>query len=762
MKKLFTCAILVQLSITNIFSQITISPTISNISCNGQCDGSVELIIANGTPPYTYLWSNGDTIQNLSNLCGAIYEVTVTDALLEYTIQSFDVIEPLVLLAIPNATSASCNGASDGQITLGVSGGTIPLSFSWNNGTNFQNQSNLTAGIYTYNITDAKGCTTNGSATVLENNVAVQIIKVFPTCKSSNGTITINVTTGTAPFNFKIGAFAPQNSNVFSNLAENNYSILITDSFGCTITEVVELSRIRIIVEYLKPANCSNQNGEIRMKAVGGTPPYTYVWNTGLTGSTASNLSVGGYSVTVKGSAGCNHHTVINVPFDTLCVGKLSGRAFYDRNNNCVFDGVDAPMVASPIQIKGTNETVSVITNIDGYYENTLPLGLYTIEPFANQLQSVACPTGGKRQVNLSVAGMTMSNLNFGIQSFPIEDVSIRGYWGVARPGFESNIWVTLTNNSTLPGGSVGTATLNLDSRVIPTSANNSGVISGNTISWNYNLLPGATKTFNAIAQITPPPAVNINDVLEHFSTITPSTTDDFTNNNLDTIFQSVQGSFDPNDKAVFPAGNLFAKDTVLKYTIRFQNTGNDTALVIIVRDTLDVNINPYTFRNFTASHSMTPVFVANNIIEFRFDQINLPDSFANEVSSHGFVSFFINRFKNAPAGSIIKNSASIYFDYNTPIKTNTVENTVVNLVSSMEALDNTSIKIYPNPTSERLFIDVEDEQFRTAILFDLNGAKVAESSFPELSVLGLPQGLYVCKVALKNAAVYYTKIIVE
>jgi len=763
MNKLLVCAIVAQMSFTNIFSQITISPTTGNVSCNGQCDGFIDIIVADGTPPYTYLWSNGDTIQNLSNLCGGNYEVTVTDALLDYTIQNIDVVEPLLLMATANVNNASCNGVADGQITLGVSGGTTPYAFNWNNGTNFQNQSNLPAGTYGFTIVDANACTTSGSETVQENNVAAQLSSVFPTCKSSNGTITVNVSSGTPPFTFKLGSAASQTSNVFTNLPENNYSILITDALGCSITEVVELTRIRLTIDKLTPANCSNQNGEIRMKAIGGTAPYTYVWNTGATGATLSNLPVGGYSVTVTGTAGCKSHTVVEVPFDTTCIGKVRGRAFYDHNNNCIFDANDAPMVASPIEIKDTSGIITgVVTDVFGYYQCVLPLGLYTIEPFANQLQNVACPVSGKRSANLTSAGMVINNLDFGIQSFPIEDVSIRGFWGVARPGFASNVWVTLTNNSTLPGGSNGTATLKLDSRVIPASANNSGVISGNTISWNYSLLPGATKTFNAIVQITPPPVVNINDVLVHIASITPSTTDDFSNNNRDTIFQSVQGSFDPNDKAVFPAGNLFAKDTVMKYTIRFQNTGNDTALVIIVRDTLDANLNPYTFRGFTASHPMTPVFVSNNVIEFRFDQIYLPDSFENEVASHGFVSFFINRYNNIPSGSIIKNSASIYFDYNTPVKTNTVENTFINAISSVEEFGNTAIKIYPNPASDRLFIEVEEEQFKNATLFDLNGARVADSTSPELSVSGLPQGLYVCKIELKTSAVYYTKIIVE
>jgi len=139
-----------------------------------------------------------------------------------------------------------------------------------------------------------------------------------------------------------------------------------------------------------------------------------------------------------------------------------------------------------------------------------------------------------------------------------------------------------------------------------------------------------------------------------------------------------------------------------------------------------------------------------------------LPDSFVNEPASNGFVTFVINRFKNIPIGSTVKNQVAIYFDYNLPIFTNTIVNTIVNPVSSIQEFSNAAIKIYPNPVNEKLFIVVEDYQFQHAILYDLNGAKVAENTLPELSVAGLPHGMYVCKVALKNTAVYYTKIIVE
>ena len=142
-----------------------------------------------------------------------------------------------------------------------------------------------------------------------------------------------------------------------------------------------------------------------------------------------------------------------------------------------------------------------------------------------------------------------------------------------------------------------------------------------------------------------------------------------------------VIGSFDPNDKAAQPLGSgpphLLARDSTLHYLIRFQNTGTDTAFTVIVRDSLHRWLDPASFRLEVASHPVVASLSGLGILELRFPNIMLPDSFVNEPASHGFVKFSLRIRPQVPALTQIENFAAIYFDFNEPVLTNTVFHTI-------------------------------------------------------------------------------------
>ncbi len=135
-------------------------------------------------------------------------------------------------------------------------------------------------------------------------------------------------------------------------------------------------------------------------------------------------------------------------------------------------------------------------------------------------------------------------------------------------------------------------------------------------------------------------------------------------------------GSYDPNDKNGSPEGlgNDFRiyEGTELTYHIRFQNTGTDTAFHIVVLDTLPAELDIETFQPGLSSHDYEWEILSDNILKFTFEYIMLPDSNVNETASHGFIRFDINPYESLPIGTMIKNEAAIYFDYNLPIITNT------------------------------------------------------------------------------------------
>jgi len=135
-------------------------------------------------------------------------------------------------------------------------------------------------------------------------------------------------------------------------------------------------------------------------------------------------------------------------------------------------------------------------------------------------------------------------------------------------------------------------------------------------------------------------------------------------------------GSFDPNDKRASPSGygaNHYIEQNIdISYHIRFQNVGNDTAFNIVIRDTLSPHLDPGSIKPSISSFPYSFRIEDNNVLIFSFNDINLVDSVANEPDSHGFVKFTISQKDSVPLGSMIYNSAAIYFDFNEPVITNT------------------------------------------------------------------------------------------
>ncbi len=145
---------------------------------------------------------------------------------------------------------------------------------------------------------------------------------------------------------------------------------------------------------------------------------------------------------------------------------------------------------------------------------------------------------------------------------------------------------------------------------------------------------------------------------------------------------QENKGSFDPNDKNPYPTGTgpnfEIEPNTDLDYHIRFQNTGTDTAFTVVIRDTISPHLDINSIQPGASSHSYEFDLIGDGAIKFTFNDILLPDSNINEPASHGFVKFRINQEQDVAPGTIINNTAFIYFDFNEPIQTNNVFHTII------------------------------------------------------------------------------------
>ncbi|MCB9185392.1 MAG: HYR domain-containing protein [Flavobacteriales bacterium] len=329
----------------------------ANVSCNGAADGSININVIGGEDclTYTYAWTgpNGftSTDEDLTGLEAGTYTVVVTDASGCFYSDNITLTEPDTLdvstsVSDYNGVNISCGGASDGWIDLTISGGASPYSVSWNNGEMTEDIDSLVAGIYTYTITDANGCTTTGSIALTEPDGLASFITTSDyngyqiSCFGLNdGSIDLTVTDGTAPYSYLwTGGAITEDLN---NLSAGNYIVEITDANGCTRLDSVELIQpndISIESRDTVMISCNGDaNGAFTVEAIGGVPAFTYQWSDGQTGETADSLSTGTYIVVATDLNGCQDSVLLLMTepllleaniiavADVNCFGETSG-----------------------------------------------------------------------------------------------------------------------------------------------------------------------------------------------------------------------------------------------------------------------------------------------------------------------------------------------------------------------------------------------------------------------------------------------------
>lgn len=317
----------------------------TNITCIGDCDGTLTVVSVVGIGPFTYSWLPGiaDLDSIAANLCAGTYISQVTDASGCITLTSIDVNAPTDVADNETITAASCNGINDGSIILAPTGGTGVLTYSWSNnpGLNSPNNVGIGPGFYTVTITDANLCTYQFNYNVPANStvqyqLSVSNVSCFGQCE---GIATLNnVAGGTAPYLFTWNN--GQASASATTLCAGNYSVTITDALGCS-----RLIDTTIIVPTQVVANptitntaCGVCAGSVVLVPVGGTGAFTYLWGDGQLAATAINLCAGVHTVDVRDANGClsqfnvavnntNGPTLTVSSTDVNCAGQCTGTA---------------------------------------------------------------------------------------------------------------------------------------------------------------------------------------------------------------------------------------------------------------------------------------------------------------------------------------------------------------------------------------------------------------------------------------------------
>ena len=386
----------------------------------------------------------------------------------------------------------------------------------------------------------------------------------------------------------------------------------------------------------------------------------------------------------------------------------VSGKAYHDVNGNCSYDSGELLMANTTVAIQPGPRYVT--TDDDGNYSTYLEAGNYTLQAQPNSGWDNNCNSVPvEHQVAVSgTPGETHTGLDFPLKSFANQpDLTVSIGIGTLRRGLRNLLVITYEN---LGGGVAENAVLQLElpSELIAVSTdvpwNN---VSGNIYEWNLGSIPingsGVIHLEDSVSV-----AATLGEVKVITTTISTSTNETDYSNNQASGSDEIVGSVDPNDKQVFPQGygpsGLINRNDTLTYKIRFQNVGTYKAWRVFVIDTLSKHLDFTTIHNVVMSHEGNFTVFENGILKFEFIGIELPDSLSDEPNSHGFVQFQILPKEDAPEYATILNRASIQFDYNEFIQTNTVINTVVNRI---EEKDLFVLFLYPNPTRGMTTVEI-------------------------------------------------------
>lgn len=458
-------------------------------------------------------------------------------------------------------------------------------------------------------------------------------------------------------------------------------------------------------------------------------------------------------------------------------INTVKGIVYDDINRNGIKDPGEVLVTGVVVKTaKPGYEKNSVTYN--GAFKNETDTGNYvtTVTPYPYYTSVPATKNSNFATYN------NVDSFSFALQPIPGQrDLTIVAMAvTAARPGFAVTYKIIYKNAGT-DTVSAGTVLFKKDNRLNFISANPPiSAMVGDTLKWNYtNLKPFDTASIIINFQVPAPPVVNINDTLSSLAIINPVTGDLTPLDNAAVLKQRVIGSFDPNDKVENFAGRISPQavtaGTYINYLVRFQNTGTDTAFSITVRDTLDTKLDWSSLQFLGASHPYVSSISNQNMLSWVFSNIKLVDSFHNAPASHGYILYRVKPKTNLVLGDTIKNTASIYFDFNQPVQTNRQTTVVGNdVVTGIGNVDNRSyaMTVFPNPYhTDILWLKVKDPVQGQAMLtlMDMYGRTIYRENLgrvnlanfqKEIELKHIPGGVYIIHLRVNNN-IYSHKLIV-
>jgi gliding motility-associated-like protein len=320
---------------TTVLVTVTPAATLSiakvNVLCFGGATGSATVTPVGGTTPYTYAWTpSGGTGATASGLAAGTYTVTVTTNNGCISTLTTTITQPAGMTLTMGTVNATC-GASNGQASVTVAGGTSPYSYAWTpSGGSTSVANGLSAASYTVTVTDNNGCTSTNSVAVnnsLSPSASTTVITTVSCFGGSNGSASVSISGGTSPYT---QSWSPSGGTgtTASGLTAGTYTVTVTDNIGCIVTANATITQPPLLSAstVATPVTCfAGTNGTATVTATGGTSPYTYSWAaSGGTGATASTLAAGTYTVTVTDFKGCTVTATAVITQPTIVTGVAS------------------------------------------------------------------------------------------------------------------------------------------------------------------------------------------------------------------------------------------------------------------------------------------------------------------------------------------------------------------------------------------------------------------------------------------------------
>jgi hypothetical protein len=343
-----------------------VSAVVTDVSCFGFSDGSIDLSISGGVAPFTFLWNNGATSEDISGLFDGTYSVTITDAIGQTENISLTILSPPEIIYSFTAYPPSAPGYNDGYILSTIIGGVAPYSYSWSGPNNYNstvlNPQNLFSGLYTCNVIDANNCyqsfsvfVNEGQLSTIEVSDSINDVMCFG---ESNGSIYLTASGGASPYSFSWsnGAIL-QNINL---LSAGSYNVVVTDAFNQTLSLTYTVNEPDLLTASYNVTNVTSaggNDGAIDITPNGGIIPYSYFWSTLPTQNTQdiNNLTAGIYTLWLVDANNCFVAIDIDVVEDltsSLCAGSaitglsvsdiIHDRATFNFDNMNTYDATGA------------------------------------------------------------------------------------------------------------------------------------------------------------------------------------------------------------------------------------------------------------------------------------------------------------------------------------------------------------------------------------------------------------------------------------